>query len=185
MRALAAYYTVLADFNYGQAWDTKGWYWSPAASCRDRIAELSPKSIKELLWKLHRCQRSSSFLVRRGFVLHCVKKERRGVGLIIFLGLMRPGLIGIIRGSSRVDAQPENIEFIPMTWGAWGKDGFAKTLQRDVVPQIQSGKPSDCWDSMNRIRRSRLTCPTLRLSSTGQCWSNWGSHCAVRHVRIP
>ena len=78
--ALAAYYTVLADFNYGQTWDTKGWYWSPAASCRDRIAELSPKSIKELSLETARCQRSSSFLVRRGFVLHCVKRREGELG---------------------------------------------------------------------------------------------------------
>ena len=57
-----------------------------------------PRVSKSFLWILHRCQRSSSFLVRRGFVLHCVKKERRGVGLIIFLELMRLGLIGITRG---------------------------------------------------------------------------------------
>ena len=42
--ALAAYYNVVADYNYGQTWDNKGWYWSPAASSGDRIAELFPSS---------------------------------------------------------------------------------------------------------------------------------------------
>jgi hypothetical protein len=39
-----------------------------------------------------------------------------------------------------VGAQPVEMEFIPMTWGAWGKEGLNKALQSDVVPQIQSGK---------------------------------------------
>jgi len=46
--ALAAYYTVIADYEFGQTWDNKGWYWSPAATSRDRIAELSPSSKSEL-----------------------------------------------------------------------------------------------------------------------------------------
>ena len=46
--ALAAYYTVIADYEFGQTWDKKGWYWSPAASSRDRIAELSTGGLSEL-----------------------------------------------------------------------------------------------------------------------------------------
>ena len=49
--ALATYYTVIADYEFGQTWDNKGWYWSPAATSRDRIAELSPSSKSELSLK--------------------------------------------------------------------------------------------------------------------------------------
>ena len=43
-------------------------------------------------------------------------------------------------GTNRVEVQPDRMEFIPMIWGAWGKEGLKKALQNDVVPQIQSGK---------------------------------------------
>lgn len=139
--ALAAYYTVLADFNYGQTWDTKGWYWSPAASCRDRIAELSPKSIKELSLETAPLPAKLQLPGKKGICFTLRKKGEKGswVDNIPRINATR-SYWNYSWGSSRVDAQPENIEFIPMTWGAWGKDGFAKTLQRDVVPQIQSGK---------------------------------------------
>ena len=139
--ALAAYYTVLADFNYGQTWDTKGWYWSPAASCRDRIAELSPKSIKELSLDTAPLPAKLQLPGKKGICFTLRKKGEKGswVDNIPRINATR-SYWNYSWGSSRVDAQPENIEFIPMTWGAWGKDGFAKTLQRDVVPQIQSGK---------------------------------------------
>ena len=139
--ALAAYYTVLADFNYGQTWDNKGWYWSPAASCRDRIAELSPKSIKELSLDTEPLPAKLQLPGKKGICFTLRKKGEKGswVDNIPRINATR-SYWNYSWGSSRVDAQPENIEFIPMTWGAWGKDGFAKTLQRDVVPQIQSGK---------------------------------------------
>ncbi|MEK9985335.1 MAG: glycosyl hydrolase [Opitutae bacterium] len=139
--ALAAYYTVLADFNYGQTWDNKGWYWSPAASCLDRIAELSPKSIKELSLETAPLPAKLQLPGKKGICFTLRKKGEKGswVDNIPRINATR-SYWNYSWGSSRVDAQPENIEFIPMTWGAWGKDGFAKTLQRDVVPQIQSGK---------------------------------------------
>ena len=139
--ALAAYYTVLADFNYGQTWDNKGWYWSPAASCRDRIAELSPKSIKELSLDTAPLPAKLQLPGKKGICFTLRKKGEKGswVDNIPRINATR-SYWNYSWGSSRVDTQPENIEFIPMTWGAWGKDGFAKTLQRDVVPQIQLGK---------------------------------------------
>ena len=139
--ALAAYYTVLADFNYGQTWDTKGWYWSPAASCRDRIGELSPKSIKELSLETAPLPAKLQLPGKKGICFTLRKKGEKGswVDNIPRINATR-SYWNYSWGSSRVDAQPENIEFIPMTWGAWGKDGFAKTLKSDVVPQIQSGK---------------------------------------------
>ena len=118
---------MLADFNYGQTWDTKGWYWSPAASCRDRIAELSPKSIKELSLETAPLPAKLQLPGKKGICFTLRKKGEKGswVDNIPRINATR-SYWNYSWGSSRVDAQPENIEFIPMTWGAWGKDGFAK-----------------------------------------------------------
>jgi hypothetical protein len=43
-------------------------------------------------------------------------------------------------GSKRVEAQPDNIEFVPMLWGAWGETGFINRIVSDIYPQIQSGQ---------------------------------------------
>lgn len=36
--ALAAYKKVVNDYTYGQAWDTKGWFWKPAEAAKEKIA---------------------------------------------------------------------------------------------------------------------------------------------------
>jgi hypothetical protein len=43
-------------------------------------------------------------------------------------------------GSKRVEAQPDNIEFVPMLWGAWGKTGFIDRIVSDIFPQVESGQ---------------------------------------------
>jgi hypothetical protein len=43
-------------------------------------------------------------------------------------------------GSKRVEAQPDNIEFVPMLWGAWGETGFIERIVSDIYPQIESGQ---------------------------------------------
>jgi hypothetical protein len=35
----------------------------------------------------------------------------------------------------RVPEQPDDIEFVPMIWGAWSKDDLLKSIQRDILPQ--------------------------------------------------
>ena len=40
--ALAAYYTLLADYSFGQCWDKKGWWWQPATAAKDQLAILPP-----------------------------------------------------------------------------------------------------------------------------------------------
>ena len=39
-----------------------------------------------------------------------------------------------------VDGQPKNMEFLPMSWGAWGKKNFEQDLKKYVVPKINSGQ---------------------------------------------
>jgi hypothetical protein len=43
-------------------------------------------------------------------------------------------------GAKRIAAQPENIEFIPMIWGAWGSEGLEQRIATDILPQIESGQ---------------------------------------------
>jgi hypothetical protein len=44
-------------------------------------------------------------------------------------------------GSKRIDQQPDNIEFIPMIWGAWGgEDGIRRKLTQDIVPEWNAGR---------------------------------------------
>jgi tetratricopeptide (TPR) repeat protein len=42
--ALAAYKKVVADYTYGQAWDTKGWFWKPADAAKEKIAMIESGS---------------------------------------------------------------------------------------------------------------------------------------------
>jgi len=139
--ALAAFYTVLADYNFGQTWDNKGWYWSPAASSRDRIAELAPGSQQDLSLDTEPLPASLRLPGKKGicFTLRG-KGDKGGWDKNVPKIKATRSYWNYSWGSNRVDAQPEDMEFIPMTWGAWGMDGFAKTLSKDVVPQIQPGQ---------------------------------------------
>jgi Glycosyl hydrolase catalytic core len=43
-------------------------------------------------------------------------------------------------GMVRIDAQPDDIEFVPMVWGASDPDQLHQRLQEHVVPYIESGQ---------------------------------------------
>lgn len=43
-------------------------------------------------------------------------------------------------GSKLIDAQPADIEFVPMIWSGNGEEWTQQTLQNDVATQIESGK---------------------------------------------
>ena len=43
-------------------------------------------------------------------------------------------------GSNLIPAQPDNLEFVPMSWGARSMDGLKKNINTNVIPQIKSGK---------------------------------------------
>ena len=42
--ALSAYKKVASEFTYGQAWDTKGWFWKPAEAASEKIAMIESGS---------------------------------------------------------------------------------------------------------------------------------------------
>lgn len=43
-------------------------------------------------------------------------------------------------GPERIPDQPDDIEFIPMIWGAWGEAGLRRRLEKDILPQYKLGK---------------------------------------------
>lgn len=139
--ALAAYYTVIADYEFGQAWDNKGWYWSPAASSRDRIAELSPSSQSELTLETDPIDAALQLPGKKGICFTLREEGKKGSWTQNLPKIKAVNSYwNYSWGTNRVGGQPDGMEFIPMTWGAWGKEGLRKTLQNDIVPQIQTGK---------------------------------------------
>lgn len=42
-------------------------------------------------------------------------------------------------GTKRIDQQPDNVEFVPMVWGAWGEEGLRNRIEADIAPQIKAG----------------------------------------------
>ena len=42
--ALTAYKKIVSDYTYGQAWDTKGWFWKPAEASKEKIAMIESGS---------------------------------------------------------------------------------------------------------------------------------------------
>jgi len=42
--ALEAYKKVVNEYTYGQAWDTKGWFWKPAEAAKEKIAMIESGS---------------------------------------------------------------------------------------------------------------------------------------------
>ena len=139
--ALAAYYTVIADYEFGQTWDKKGWYWSPDASSRDRIAELSTGGLSELSLETDPLDTALKLPGKKG-ICFTLREEGKNGSWVQNIPKIKAtnSYWNYSWGTSRVGAQPVEMEFIPMTWGAWGKEGLNKALQSDVVPQIQSGK---------------------------------------------
>ncbi|MEC7801360.1 MAG: glycosyl hydrolase [Verrucomicrobiota bacterium] len=139
--ALAVYYIVIADYGFGQTWDSKGWYWSPAASSRDRIAELSPRSQSKLTLKTDPLDAALKLPGKKGICFTLREEEKEGSCTQNLPKIKAVNSYwNYSWGTNRVEAQPDSMEFIPMAWGAWGKEGLKKALQNDVVPQIQSGK---------------------------------------------
>jgi hypothetical protein len=83
-------------------------------------------------------------------------------------------------GMKRVDAQPDNIEFVPMVWGGSRLHEVKQNLKNDVLPHIVSGKvkrifgfnePDNAYQANMSVRRalrlwSGLESMNLPLTST-------------------
>ena len=42
--------------------------------------------------------------------------------------------------TKRIAKQPAKIEFVPMVWGAWSKEGMSNSIKTDIIPQIEAGQ---------------------------------------------
>ena len=138
--ALAAYYTLIADFNYGQCWDKAGWWWQPAFAARDRIAELTPGSQTEVSIDADPLPANLALDGKKG-ICFTLRKSNQSGSVEENLPKIQAtrSYWNYSWGMELVEEQPSKMEFMPMAWGAWGMDGFVQSVRKHIVPQIQSG----------------------------------------------
>lgn len=138
--ALAAYYTLVTDFYYGQCWDDSGWFWHPGDQAKGRIEELSPNAEKI---KLETAPLDSklAFPGKKGicFTLRKAGQEGGRDTNIKRIKATKPAWY-YSWGSELISQHPSEIEFVPMIWGAWNPNGLAKTLEQQIQPQIADGQ---------------------------------------------
>ena len=102
---------------------------SPAATSRDRIAELSPISKSELSLKTDPLPTALQLPGKKGICFTLREKGKKGSWTQNLPKIKAVNSYwNYSWGTNRVEAQPVGMEFIPMPWGAWGKEGFAKVL---------------------------------------------------------
>ncbi len=138
--ALAAYYTLLADYNYGQIWDNGGWYWSPANAARERIAEIMPGSQKEVGIDTEPLSETLRLPGKKGICFTLRESGDGGANRNLPRIEATNSYWNYSWGSQRIAQQPEDLEFMPMTWGAWSNEGFAKDIAKNIKPQIEAGQ---------------------------------------------
>ena len=141
--AIAAYRKVLTDYKYGQCWDPQGWWWAPAGAAKDALAQLAPDSVAEITLKAEPLKASLKLPGKKGIclTLRDPKSGKKGTWEenISRLKAVKP-YWNYSWGSQLAPVQPDNVEFIPMAWGAWSNEGLKKNLDTHVIPQIKAGK---------------------------------------------
>jgi len=84
--AIEAYKQVYEEFSYGQAWDTKGWFWKPAEAASEKVAmiesgsnldfgDYSSSFLTTQAWKALSDQDSDAVVVYTDKVLELYKEE--------------------------------------------------------------------------------------------------------------
>lgn len=141
--AVAAYKTVVADYGFGQTWDTQGWWWQPAAASRDRIAELAPDEAKSMAIELE-TEPLPARLQLSGKKGICFPFSNPAKQNLVPHNLPRTKAVrpywNYSWGMNRIKEQPDDIAFLPMVWGAWGKEALAGELAKNVQPQVEAGQ---------------------------------------------
>ena len=138
--ALAAYYTLLADYNFGQCWDNNGWWWQPAAAASDQITKLTPGTQEELHLDADPLKKSLRLPGKKGicFTLRQKGKEGSWEENVPRTKAVKP-YWNYSWGMELIEQQPGEIAFMPMVWGAWGEDKLRQSLNDHIVPEIKSG----------------------------------------------
>ena len=85
-------------------------------------------------------QRACVFQGKKEFASLCGARARKAVGTRTFLKSRRPALLELLVGFEPSGRPTGGHGVHSDDLGGMGMDGFAKTLSKDVVPQIQSGQ---------------------------------------------
>ena len=138
--ALAAYYTLLADYSFGQCWDKKGWWWQPATAARDQIARISPNNHVDIHLDTAPIKKSLRLAGKKGICFTLRQKDKEGSWEenIPKIQAIKP-YWNYSWDMELIEQQPHTIAFMPMVWGAWGVDKLQKRLNTHIVPKIKSG----------------------------------------------
>ncbi len=138
-RALAAYRTLVTDYKYAQSWDNQGWWWKPADAALSKIDEL--EGLDPLKIDAPPLKSSLKLPGKKGI---CFTLRETGENGSWEENLPRVKAVNAYWnyswGMQRVDVQPDNMEYLPMAWGAWKSADLQANLKTHVVPQIKAGR---------------------------------------------
>jgi len=140
--AKVAYQTLLNQYPYAQVWDPKGWFWKPAEEARKKLVLLQKETAPNL--KVAKPHFSAARLKLPGKKGICFSMRAAGEPGSAKTNLPRLKKVkpywSYSWGWDQVVGQPSQVEFVPMTWGAWSKDDLRKGLNSKVMPYIKTGR---------------------------------------------
>ena len=138
--ALAAYYTLLADYSFGQCWDKKGWWWQPATAAKDQIARLAPNNQVDIHLDTAPIKKLLRLPGKKGICFTLRQKDNDGSWEenIPKIQAIRP-YWNYSWDTTLIEQQPTDSAFLPMVWGAWEADELRERLNKHIVPKIKSG----------------------------------------------
>ncbi len=148
--AVLAYQKLLDDFNYGQAWDNAGWWWKPSEVAFDAINKLAPGTLADIELETPPLDPALRLPGKKGigFPLRDPSVPRGAHQMwedswdinIPKIKQLKP-YWNYSWGPVLVPPQPENIEFLPMSWGAYGEEFMRKEFADGRVKEhIASGR---------------------------------------------
>ena len=160
--ALAAYYTLLADYSFGQCWDKKGWWWQPATAARDQIARISPNNHVDIHLDTAPIKKSLRLAGKKGICFTLRQKDKEGSWEenIPKIQAIKP-YWNYSWDMELIEQQPHTIAFMPMVWGAWGVDKLQKRLNTHIVPKIKSGDVHRVlgFNEPDKLEQANMTTP--------------------------
>ena len=138
-RAVTTYKQLVDDYKYAQCWDKQGWWWKPAEAAAIKIDELEGRGTKGI--ETLPLKPSLGLPGKKGicFTLRELGKNGSWKETLPRIKAVN-GYWNYSWGMQRVDAQPANMEFVPMAWGAWKAENLKRDLAKHVIPQIQAGR---------------------------------------------
>ena len=138
--AFAAYYTLLADYKFGQCWDNNGWWWQPATAAKDQITKLASGAQSKIHLDADPLDPSLKLSGKKGicFTLRNVGEEGSWEENIPRIKAVKP-YWNYSWDKKLIKQQPTGITFMPMVWGAWSADTLQEELKTLIAPKIRTG----------------------------------------------